>query len=42
MRLVPICVKLNVPQNLGSYCVVVARHYTAQYEWHAHMNSWKN
>ena len=32
----------NVPQNLVELAVlIVARHYTAQYEWHAHMNSWR-
>ena len=32
----------NVPQNLVELAVlVVARHYTAQYEWHAHINSWR-
>ncbi len=32
----------TVPQNLVELAVlVIARHYTAQYEWHAHMNSWR-
>lgn len=32
----------TVPQNLVELAVLkVARNYTAQYEWHAHMNSWR-
>lgn len=36
------CLRQNssVPQNLVELAVlIVARYYTAQYEWHAHMNS---
>ncbi|MEK9683914.1 MAG: hypothetical protein VW226_05155 [Rhodospirillaceae bacterium] len=34
--------KTSVPQNLVELAVlIVARHYTAQYEWHAHHNSWR-
>ena len=32
----------TVPQNLVELAVlVIAREWTAQYEWHAHMNSWR-
>lgn len=32
----------TVPQNLVELAVlVIARDWTAQYEWHAHMNSWR-